>query len=176
MKLKSSITTRKATGLKRPKNGWNITRKPVHPGEMLREEFMIPPGLSANRRARLQLALSRSDRIDRQPKSLRERRRQTAVCVNALRCVPRHLPGEDRHPANPAASACEREPRRSTDQVALGCATRSQWCATVCGDGAISAHVQADQSPRRTDAAAILARWLRQVDAGAIQELDALGP
>jgi antitoxin HigA-1 len=51
MKLKSSITTRKVTSLKRPKNGWNITRKPVHPGEMLREEFMIPLGLSANRLA-----------------------------------------------------------------------------------------------------------------------------
>ncbi len=28
--------------------GWNITRPPVHPGEMLREEFMKPLGLSIN--------------------------------------------------------------------------------------------------------------------------------
>jgi addiction module HigA family antidote len=34
--------------LKRPERGWNITRKPVHPGEMLREEFMKPLGISIN--------------------------------------------------------------------------------------------------------------------------------
>jgi addiction module HigA family antidote len=34
--------------LKRPECGWNITRKPVHPGEMLREEFMRPLGISIN--------------------------------------------------------------------------------------------------------------------------------
>jgi addiction module HigA family antidote len=32
----------------RPKNGWNITRPGVHPGEMLREEFMKPLGISIN--------------------------------------------------------------------------------------------------------------------------------
>jgi antitoxin HigA-1 len=32
----------------RPAGGWNITRPPVHPGEMLREEFMKPLGLSIN--------------------------------------------------------------------------------------------------------------------------------
>src|SRR5689334_2466568 len=32
----------------RPEGGWKITREPVHPGEMLREEFMKPLGLSAN--------------------------------------------------------------------------------------------------------------------------------
>ena len=32
----------------RPEGGWNVTRSPVHPGEMLREEFMKPLGLSAN--------------------------------------------------------------------------------------------------------------------------------
>ena len=26
----------------RPEGGWNVTRPPVHPGEMLREEFMKP--------------------------------------------------------------------------------------------------------------------------------------
>ena len=30
----------------RPEGGWNITRPPVHPGEMLREEFMKPLGIS----------------------------------------------------------------------------------------------------------------------------------
>jgi antitoxin HigA-1 len=39
------------TAIQRPANGWNIQRKPVHPGEMLREEFLIPLGLSANRLA-----------------------------------------------------------------------------------------------------------------------------
>jgi addiction module HigA family antidote len=32
----------------RPEDGWNITRPPVHPGEMLREEFMKPLGISIN--------------------------------------------------------------------------------------------------------------------------------
>jgi len=32
----------------RPEGGWNITRSPVHPGEMLREEFMKPLGISIN--------------------------------------------------------------------------------------------------------------------------------
>jgi len=34
--------------IKRPDEGWNITRTPVHPGEMLREEFMKPLGISIN--------------------------------------------------------------------------------------------------------------------------------
>ena len=32
----------------RPDRGWNITRDPVHPGEMLREEFMKPLAISIN--------------------------------------------------------------------------------------------------------------------------------
>jgi len=32
----------------RPEKGWNISRPPVHPGEMLREEFMKPLGISIN--------------------------------------------------------------------------------------------------------------------------------
>lgn len=32
----------------RPESGWKITRSPVHPGEMLREEFMKPLGISIN--------------------------------------------------------------------------------------------------------------------------------
>lgn len=32
----------------RPAGGWNITRPPVHPGEMLLEEFMKPLGISIN--------------------------------------------------------------------------------------------------------------------------------
>ena len=34
--------------IKRPEGGWRITRTPVHPGEMLREEFMKPLGISIN--------------------------------------------------------------------------------------------------------------------------------
>ncbi|HEY9139913.1 MAG TPA: HigA family addiction module antitoxin [Bryobacteraceae bacterium] len=34
--------------IKRPEGGWKITRTPVHPGEMLREEFMKPLGISIN--------------------------------------------------------------------------------------------------------------------------------
>jgi addiction module HigA family antidote len=32
----------------RPDKGWNVTRAPVHPGEMLREEFMKPLEISIN--------------------------------------------------------------------------------------------------------------------------------
>ena len=32
----------------RPEGGWNVTRTPVHPGEMLREEFMRPLAISMN--------------------------------------------------------------------------------------------------------------------------------
>lgn len=32
----------------RPEGDWNIARIPVHPGEMLREEFMKPLGISIN--------------------------------------------------------------------------------------------------------------------------------
>ena len=34
--------------IRRPEGGWNVTRTPVHPGEMLREEFMKPLGISIN--------------------------------------------------------------------------------------------------------------------------------
>ncbi len=34
--------------IKRPEGGWKITRPPVHPGEMLREEFMKPMCISIN--------------------------------------------------------------------------------------------------------------------------------
>jgi len=34
--------------IKRPEGGWDISRAPVHPGEMLREEFMKPLGISIN--------------------------------------------------------------------------------------------------------------------------------
>ena len=73
MASKSSITTKKATSLKRPKNGWDITRKPVHPGEMLREEFMVPLELSANR-----LAIDLRVPVTRITQILNERRAITA--------------------------------------------------------------------------------------------------
>jgi addiction module HigA family antidote len=34
--------------IKRPEGGWKITRTTVHPGEMLREEFMKPLKISMN--------------------------------------------------------------------------------------------------------------------------------
>ena len=50
MKSKSSITTEKGypMTIKRPEGGWNISRPPVHPGEMLLEEFMKPLAISIN--------------------------------------------------------------------------------------------------------------------------------
>ena len=74
MKSKSSITTKgERMSYKRPEGGWNITRKPTHPGEMLREEFMAPLDLSANRLAmELHLPVTRITEI------LNERRAITA--------------------------------------------------------------------------------------------------
>jgi len=37
--------------LKRPETGWKIKRVTTSPGEMLREEFMVPLGISQNRLA-----------------------------------------------------------------------------------------------------------------------------
>ena len=34
--------------IERPATGWNLQRVTTHPGEMLREEFLIPLGLSQN--------------------------------------------------------------------------------------------------------------------------------
>ncbi len=34
--------------IKRPASGWNFRRVTTHPGEVLREEFLIPRGISQN--------------------------------------------------------------------------------------------------------------------------------
>jgi addiction module HigA family antidote len=34
--------------IERPATGWNLQRITTHPGEMLREEFLVPLGLSQN--------------------------------------------------------------------------------------------------------------------------------
>jgi len=34
--------------INRPASGWNLQRVSTHPGEMLREEFLIPLGISQN--------------------------------------------------------------------------------------------------------------------------------
>ena len=34
--------------IKRPASGWSLQRVTTHPGEMLREEFLIPLGISQN--------------------------------------------------------------------------------------------------------------------------------
>ena len=57
----------------RPEGGWNITRKPVHPGEMLREEFMKPLGISVN-----SLALELHVPVTRISEIVNERRGVTA--------------------------------------------------------------------------------------------------
>lgn len=37
--------------IRKPEGGWNIRRVTTHPGEMLREEFLTPMGISINRLA-----------------------------------------------------------------------------------------------------------------------------
>jgi antitoxin HigA-1 len=47
---------------KRPEGGWSLQRVTTHPGEMLREEFLKPMGLSVNRLALdLHVPVSRID-------------------------------------------------------------------------------------------------------------------
>jgi addiction module HigA family antidote len=59
--------------MSKPEKGWNIQRKPVHPGEMLREEFLVPLDLSANR-----LAVELRVPVTRITEILHERRAITA--------------------------------------------------------------------------------------------------
>jgi len=62
-----------STSIQMPEGGWNIRRVTTHPGEMLREEFMRPLGLSANR-----LALDLHVPVTRISEILRGRRSITA--------------------------------------------------------------------------------------------------
>src|SRR5208282_1578900 len=64
---------RKDMSITRPEAGWNITRAPVHPGEMLREEFMKPLGISING-----LALELHVPVTRISEIVKERRGITA--------------------------------------------------------------------------------------------------
>jgi antitoxin HigA-1 len=46
--------------IKRPATGWKFERVTTHPGEILREEFLVPLGMSANALAmRLRIAAPR---------------------------------------------------------------------------------------------------------------------
>jgi addiction module HigA family antidote len=55
----------------RPKGGWNVTRPPVHPGEMFREEFMKPLGISINGLAReLHVPVTRVSQIVNQRRGI----------------------------------------------------------------------------------------------------------
>lgn len=58
--------------IKRPPDGWHFTEVTTHPGEMLREEFLKPLGLSAN-----QLALRTRMPATRVNEILHERRAVT---------------------------------------------------------------------------------------------------
>lgn len=57
----------------RPAGGWNVSRAPVDPGEMLREEFMKPLAISINR-----LALELHVPVTRISEIVNERRGITA--------------------------------------------------------------------------------------------------
>ncbi len=76
------------------------------------------PDLPAHRRSRVPLGVSGTDRIDRQSESFRQRGRTPAVRVDAVRRVQGHLSRQNRHPANPAPSALEREHRQASAQMA----------------------------------------------------------
>ena len=60
-------------GKERPSGGWVYKRVTTHPGEMLREEFMVPLGISANK-----LALKTGMPATRISEIIHERRGVTA--------------------------------------------------------------------------------------------------
>jgi addiction module HigA family antidote len=56
---------------KRPDSGWNIERVTTHPGKILREEFMQPLGLSANKLAlELHVPVTRVHEIAKQRRAI----------------------------------------------------------------------------------------------------------
>ncbi len=81
--LRSSTTTEaEAAKLRRPATGWKLERVAAHPGEILREEFLAPLGMSANALAmRLRVAAPRLHAI------LHERRAVTPdTALRLSRC------------------------------------------------------------------------------------------
>ena len=101
---------RSARGHSRQRAQHDARRPGAARGAVLPAMRRVPqrlPDLSAYRRARLQLDLSGSDRIDHQSEPVRQRGGPSAVRVDAMRRVPRYLSGEDRYSAHPAASALE---------------------------------------------------------------------
>ncbi len=141
----------------------------LHPMRRVPERM---PDLPANRRPRVSLGLSGADRIDRQPQFIRRRRGIPAVCVHAVRRVQGYLPGEDRHPANPAPFALEGERRRASAPMAARDRAGAAGRAAVCADGAVSADGSGAWKIRRDDAETIGAQWLSPPDAGAVRQLD----
>lgn len=71
--------------IERPEGGWRITRTPVHPGEMLREEFMKPLGISIN-----ELALELHVPVTRISQIVNEHRGITADTAIAFGATLRH--------------------------------------------------------------------------------------
>lgn len=67
------MAKRKVDSISIPEGGWRIQRVTTHPGEMLREEFMRPLGLSANK-----LALDLRVPVTRITEILHRRRSVTA--------------------------------------------------------------------------------------------------
>ncbi len=59
--------------IQKPSHGWTLRRQPVHPAEMLREEFLVPLQISANR-----LAIELRVPVTRITEILYERRAITA--------------------------------------------------------------------------------------------------
>ena len=141
----------------------------LHPMRRVPERM---PDLQAHRRPRVSLGLSGSDRVDHQPQSFRQRRGIPAVRVNAVRRVQGHLSRQDRHPANPAPFALERERRRASNPMAACDRAGAAGRAAVCEDSAASADRSSAWKIRRDGAETIRAQWLSAPDAGTVRQLD----
>ena len=105
-----------------------------------------------------------------------------AVRVDAVRRVPRNLPGEDRHPAHPAASALEGNRRQgnrpgrwhaANPGLAARGSPRTFGSQDVLPDGESSLDGSRHGPDGRAGDVAVCAPWLRALDAAAVQQLDA---
>src|ERR1700719_5300836 len=89
-----------------------------------------------------------------------------------MRRVQGHLPGKDRHPANPASSPLERVHRQTSAEVAARDRAGAAWCTALCEDCALSADNPSAWKICRDAPEAVRAQGLSAPDARAVRQLD----
>ena len=109
------------------------------------------------------------------PEPVRQRGGSSAVRFDAVRRLPRYLPGQDRYPADPAASALEGRRRRrwpTGGAVSPRRPARPARPQSLRADGASSTDDAYGLRSRRVDAPAVRARRMAPPDARSLSQLD----